>query len=322
MKLAALKSSIAFRLATAAAALVLFWLLSRRVDLPRLGLALRGASIAPLAWAMALNVTANTFAKVRRWAALLRPLPGPPRRPGTWELARLLWAGGAVSNLLPARAGEALRAVELRRRGYPLSGMVTAQLLEKGVELLSIGVQAALALIFLGPPKALLPPLWIAAGAAAGLCAVLLVLGRVRAPPKTLPPEAGRVARAVHALRSHAGAQLSPRVWLPSLGWSIASDAVDVLTVGLSLSALGIALPPAAWAAVFVVVNLAIAVPSTPGYVGAIEAAAVFALTALGVEPERALAAALVYHAVHFLPTTALGALALRLRPVPAAEAA
>ena len=91
---------------------------------------------------------------------------------------------------------------------------------------------------------------------------------------------------------------------------------------GLRSAALGIALPPAAWAAVFVVVNLAIALPSTPGYVGAIEAAAVFALTALGVEAEQALAAALLYHAVHFVPTTVLGALALRLRPEVCVEAA
>jgi uncharacterized membrane protein YbhN (UPF0104 family) len=59
-------------------------------------------------------------------------------------------------------------------------------------------------------------------------------------------------------------------------------------------------------------VNVAIAIPSTPGQVGVFEAGAVIVLGTLGVGRSEALAFALLYHAVHVLPVTALGLLGLR----------
>jgi uncharacterized membrane protein YbhN (UPF0104 family) len=44
------------------------------------------------------------------------------------------------------------------------------------------------------------------------------------------------------------------------------------------------------------------------------EAAALAALLALGVSPERALAATVLYHAVQIVPGTVLGMLSLRVR--------
>jgi uncharacterized membrane protein YbhN (UPF0104 family) len=63
---------------------------------------------------------------------------------------------------------------------------------------------------------------------------------------------------------------------------------------------------------VLLAINVAILVPSTPGHVGVMEAAALAALLALGVSPERALAGAVLYHAVQLVPGTALGLLSLR----------
>ena len=103
--------------------------------------------------------------------------------------------------------------------------------------------------------------------------------------------------RTVHARRS----------WLSSVGWSLLSDATDLLLVALCLRAFGIDVPPAAWALVLFSVNLAILLPSTPGQVGVLEAGGVLALTMAGVPPAPALAFALAYHAVHLVPTTALG---------------
>jgi uncharacterized membrane protein YbhN (UPF0104 family) len=103
------------------------------------------------------------------------------------------------------------------------------------------------------------------------------------------------------------------RSWVRSLAWSVLSDTIDLVLVALCLRALGIHLPPTAWALVLLSVNFAILLPSTPGQVGVLEAGAVVALTIAGVAPAPALAFALVYHAVHLVPTTALGLLGLCL---------
>ncbi len=274
----------------------------RRIDLGDLRETLRGASLWPVALAVLCNVVANTSARARRWQALLVPLPHR-QRAGFFDLARLVYAGYAASNLLPARAGEAVRVVELhRRRGYPLSGLVAVQLAEKFVEALSLGLLCGAAALTAGPGRT---PLAVAGGLA--LCGFVLLLALPRRVP-LLEPLTG-VRRFLHALRTvHAR-----RSWLRSLGWSLLSDTTDLLLVGLCLRAVGIDVPPSAWALVLMSVNLDILLPSTPGQVGVLEAGGVVALAAAGVAPAPALAFALLYHCVHFVPSTALGLLGMCL---------
>ena len=50
--------------------------------------------------------------------------------------------------------------------------------------------------------------------------------------------------------------------------------------------------------------NLAIAIPSTPGHLGALEAGASLGLIAVGVDRESALAFALVYRVVQWVPVS------------------
>jgi len=103
--------------------------------------------------------------------------------------------------------------------------------------------------------------------------------------------------------------------WARSLAWSCAADLADAAVLGLCLRAVGADLGPGPLLAVLLAINVAILVPSTPGHVGVMEAAALAALLALGVPPERALAGAVLYHGVQIVPGTALGLLSLRVRP-------
>ena len=91
----------------------------RRIDFSALGSALRGTAWGWVVLATVCAVVGNTLAQTRRWQALLEPIPHR-QRASFFDLARVSLASGAVSSLLPARAGEALRVIELkRRRGYP-----------------------------------------------------------------------------------------------------------------------------------------------------------------------------------------------------------
>jgi uncharacterized membrane protein YbhN (UPF0104 family) len=277
------------------AAAVVFVVL-RRIDFTTLGSALRTTDWRWVALAFACNVIGNTVAQTRRWQALLEPIPNR-QRASFLDLLRISWASGAVNNLLPARAGEAVRVIELkRRRGYPASALIAAQLAEKGIEAISLGLLFGLCALL--PGAQLRPPLAIAGALAVAAVVVLAVL------PRRAPGVAGRflhALRAVHAERS----------WVRSLLWSIVSDAVDLALVGFCLHALGIDVHPAVWGMVLLSINLTLVLPSTPGNLGTLEAGAVVALTAAGVPPEPALAFALVYHSVHFVPGTVFGVLAL-----------
>jgi uncharacterized membrane protein YbhN (UPF0104 family) len=276
-----------------AAAVVVFVL--RRVDFAALGSALERADWWWVALAVAANVLANAPARVLRWQALLEPIPHR-RRASFLDLLRISLASGAISNLFPARAGEAVRVLEMkRRRGYPASALIAAQLAEKGIEAISLGLLFGLCALLPGARSA---PLAIAGALAAAAVLVLFLL------PRRAPGVAGRFLDALRALHAE-------RSWVRSLLWSLVSDFVDLALVGLCLHALGIGVPPAIWAMVLLSINLTLLLPATPAHLGVLEAGAVVALTTAGVAPEPALAFALVYHAVHLVPGTLLGVLAL-----------
>ncbi len=78
-------------------------------------------------------------------------------------------------------------------------------------------------------------------------------------------------------------------------------------------SSLGIALSPVDAVFVTAVVNLGVAIPSSPGFVGTYQWLAVAALGVVGVDGDVAIAFALLMQAVWFVPTTlAGGAIAVR----------
>src|SRR5439155_20609623 len=99
----------------------------------------------------------------------------------------------------------------------------------------------------------------------------------------------------------------SREVWLRSLLWSCSADLSDAAVLGLCLHAVGVHLGLAAWLVTLLAINLAILVPSTPGHLAVMEAAAGAALIALGVPAERPLAGAVLSPAVPVVPPTPLG---------------
>ncbi len=293
-------------------------LLASRVEGPRLLLALRRADGTLVLVAALANLGLNLAVRSERWRVLLLRLPqaSDPQAAAPLSRGRLWWlylAHLAANNLLPARAGEALRVVALSRSaGLPVSGLVAVLLVEKGVETLSMGAVAALLLALLSPPAALVGTLRWMLGLGLFCLALAFVLvgfsGRADAV-------SGRVRAFVRSLLSALRLLHSPRLWGAALVYSWLSLAIDVAMIGLCLLAVGVSLPIVDWLFVFLALNLAIALPATPGQVGVMEAGAVIALSLLGVAGSDALAFALLYHAAHIVPTTVLGVPALlRLR--------
>ena len=92
-----------------------------------------------------------------------------------------------------------------------------------------------------------------------------------------------------------------------ALAWSFGADVLEVGVIALCLKSLGLSAGLTTSLLVFAAVNLAIAVPSTPANLGALEAGAALALVATGVAHDAAVAFALLYRAVQWLPITLAG---------------
>jgi uncharacterized protein (TIRG00374 family) len=97
------------------------------------------------------------------------------------------------------------------------------------------------------------------------------------------------------------------------VGISVAAWCIDLVEVLLVLKALHVEVPWPAALLVLLTINMAVALPSTPASVGAFEIGAVVGLQVLGVDKERALAFALIYHALQVLPLALVGLFELRL---------
>jgi uncharacterized protein (TIRG00374 family) len=250
--------------------------------------------------------------KVPRWRLLYGA--DAPR----WStLFAAMNVGYAINTLLPARLGEVVRAYWVRDR----TGVSMVRSLSTiAVERVTDGVAVVIMLVATVPtvafPRALLGP---ALTLGAIFFAVLIGMGvlafssgqtegRLARFLRTL--EQGRFAVAVrmmtqvfaglHALRSRRSIALLALYTV--LIWTS-----NVLLSWVALRAFHLAVPFPAAILLTSVLNLGMAVPSSPGYVGVYEYLMVLTLSLYGIAHTPALATAFAYHVISFVPIAIIG---------------
>lgn len=221
-------------------------------------------------------------------------------RPTWWDSERVLLVGFAGNNILPARAGEVLRAHFMGRlSGLSRTRVLATVLLERAFDALSLVLLLMVALPVMGRR---LPHL----EGVAWLGAILLALfpggfvvarwqGRARV---------GRIAqflRGLDSLGNYAAlggiASLSLVIWL-----------LDTGSVWMTMRAFA----PMGWDAALAVTvfgNIGTMIPSGPAAVGTWEYAVCAVLAPWGMDPAMAFGMALVIHLLQFVLTTAGGGL-------------
>jgi uncharacterized protein (TIRG00374 family) len=281
-------------------------LLLRNLEWRAVGEALRGADLRWVLLAALINFI-HLGAKSERWRVMLSPI----RRVASLRLYYYLIVGYAASIVLPGRAGEGLRVYLLHRREqvpvYASLGVIVVEKLFEGLGLL---------LVVLPLPFMLPLPDW--ANVSIGLVALLGIGGTLavlffawraqvvaRRNQSQVPPRWARFGAGMECVRR-------PPLFAAAVGWSALGYALDLVEVWLILHAVGVVVPWPAAGLVLLAVNLAIALPSTPGQLGAFEAGAVAGLRAVGVELAPALAFALVYHLMQVAPVLLAGLSGLR----------
>jgi uncharacterized protein (TIRG00374 family) len=282
---------------------------------------------------------ASLWARSRRWFYLFPPRSRPSH---LFNAVMILYMG---NNLLPLRAGEVLRVFAVARRGQPVWTIVATIVVERVLDGLAICLMLAGA--FLARPV----PAEVRWAALAFLVAVLLLvgfvalvavapeagrslvrtvfngLGVVRSPGDARP--AGRLARVedrvlpiVDTLHQGLESLRTPASALPIALWSVATWVFLALSIWWAMWAAQLALPLSATFTLIAFLGLGVTVPSSPGFVGVFQAAAVMALALYGVSRADALSFSLLLHASQFIPVTVHGLILMAVEHVSLTDAA
>ena len=297
------------------------WLLAREVELDALSRAFAGLSVSTILLALAL-LAIGYGVRIARWWWMLRALE--PTLP-LGACAGPFLASIAVNNVVPFRAGDALRVLGFRHQlRVPVVAAAGILVVERVMDV--VVLTGILCLGLWGLSDGALPRGFVVATvslAGAGVVAILaLVLLLPRRFGERLPGRrflAGRrwseavgrhsahLAKALVVVRSPR--RLAALVGLSVLAWFC--EGAMFVTVAAALDAGMAAFGP--WFAL-ATGTLGTVLPSSPGYVGTFDYFAAQGLTAYGASPEVSVAFALSVHAVLWVPLTIVGLLYLALR--------
>jgi uncharacterized protein (TIRG00374 family) len=301
---------------------VLFLFLALRgLHLPQVWQSIQGADFIWLLPAVLVYFVDVLFRSLR-WQILLHPAI----RLDLGKVFPVIAIGYLGNNIFPARAGELLRAVLLKRRyQVPISTSLATIVVERifdGVVMLGFiffnlaalsGLSAASG--FIGSIRSL--ALW---GAIAFLGALIIFTLAAIFPihfekifikiTSTILPRKWRepAADIIHRFMGGLESLRSPREAVLVLVTSIAIWLLETLTYWFVMQAFPFAVSLFALMLMNGIVNLSTTLPSAPGYIGVFDAPGIALLSAFGIPPETAAGYTLLLHATLWLPITLVGA--------------
>lgn len=283
--------------------LVFLWLAFRGTDRSAVADALRAARLGPLAGGVAA-LGAMYVLQAARWRMIART---PAVRLGFF--AQMVVGGVAVNNILPGRIGDVLRArwlaVEAR---MPWGRALATVVLDRAGDVIALAILLAVSVWGIEDAPWLRR---IAIGAVLGVVLLLVVVGFSRAYAARRPHgrrERGRVRTFARDTIDGLAERLDRRLVVLALAMSLAAWLAFSVAVILVAASVGIDLDLHEALFVTSVVNLGVAIPSSPGFVGTYQWLAVESVSLLDVATrEQALAFSILLHAAWYLPTTVVG---------------
>ena len=293
----------------------------RNADMAQVWAEIRRARPALLAGAVL--ITGLTYVlRALRWQYVLAPL-GHTHFSNAFRATVI---GFAATFLLPARAGEVIRPLLLaRREGLPATATFATIILERLMDMVTVLALFAVFVLAADPATMSAHPARLAQVQAGGLVAAALAaaaltvafvaaghperLGRwALRIERVLPARLARmVAAFVESFTQGLGVLRQPRRLLVSLALSIPLWLSIAAGIWLTSLAFHITFPFVGSFLVMTILVVGVAMP-TPGAVGGFHAAYQIGVQSFfGAPDDRAIGAAIVLHAVSFVPVTLLG---------------
>ena len=303
-----------------AVAALFVWLLARGVDFQELSKTFGNLSPVAVGLALLLAGLAHLF-RIARWWLLLQPGPVLGACVGPYLFSM------AVNNVVPFRAGDAVRVLAFSRQlGVSTVRGAGTLMVERALDVIFVAL--TFFVLLLGVLDGVLPSavvtgaIWLGGVAFAGLAALALLLPRLQGwalgwsnGPNAAEGQASAWRSRAARLARHLGELIlafrqmrSPRraamaVLLTAAVWICEGLAFLTVTAALDASLS----PLAGWMAK-ATGALAIAIPSAPGYIGTFDYFTALGARAYGASVEVATALALTMHAL-WVPFTLLGLL-------------
>lgn len=288
---------------------VCFWLAVRGVDLEAVRATLARTSPRWLVGVLAaFSGTYVCFAM--RWQRLVATL-GPFR---FRESLALVFVGAAVSNTVPGRPGELVRGAAAARRTHSkIAAGIATVFVDRAFDVFVL-VAGAIVVLPLVPQSGWMGKVLLSAVGLAIVCGIVLWAAwwRVRGSgARRRPSERGTRSRLREALSAFVEGLASIRSFREAaLLFALSAGAWVFWAVGAWCCAqsLGISLSATEVAVLTVVVNLGVAIPSSPGFVGTFQWLTVSALSVFSdVDRSSAFAFSVLLHAVAVIPATLVG---------------
>lgn len=264
----------------------------------------------------------GVWARAWRWHYLLGPIKKIP----TSKMFPITTIGYMGNNIYPARAGEVLRAVILKRKeGVPVSASLATIIVERifdGVVMLAFIFVNLTELARLTGSSGFVGNIQEVAiyGTAAFIGALIVFLLAAMFPALTirigdwfierLLPERLRekVRGIMHKFLDGLASLRSPFNVLMVFLTSVVIWLLETAKYWFVMHAFDFEVSFFALMLMNGIVNLATTIPSAPGYIGTFDAPGIAVLTAYGVDQAMAAGYTLVLHVALWLPITALGA--------------
>lgn len=288
------------------------WLAVRKAHPREVRASLVAAEIRYLVLAVAA-IAGVYLGQAVRWRAIARI-----STVSTARFGEMVVCGVAVNNVLPGRIGDLLRARWLQVAARIPGGRSLATVfVDRVFDVLALALFLAVSLPFVASAN------WLR-GIAIGALVLLVALGLVLAAARVYTRRRARDRRCdrglvrrlmrdtAEALSDPVGGRRGAGLLAISLGswalWAVAAWLVG-RSIGIEFSAIDLIFITA-------VINLGVAIPSSPGFIGTYQWLAVSVLALLDIGANRALAFAILMHAVWYVPTLVAGGVLLVVRGV------
>lgn len=302
----------------AAAGLFIFF---RSVDLRALAYQLSHAQPLGIVAAAVLSVTSIWLRSIR-WSIML---PSPPSSHKK-QLFPIVMVAFMINNILPARMGEAARAVLLwRRNGYSAAVSIGSLILERGIDVLALSASFCVPVFFApdigsGSGASVYKSVTLHSFAVILAAAVACCVGLLAAY-SLFPAGVRSVCTSALVVAPRAA-----RMGIRRIGIDVASTLDWTFSIGKVLAVVALSAGIVSCYACIVVLlvgdgrfgllqgffsqafaALGAAIPLAPGYVGTLHAVMLEGLDLCGLARDKAQAVTILFHAIPYATVTLLG---------------